>query len=63
VRIEMLSIMPPRFRSRVGAFGTFNKREIELKPGKYTVVARVRDFATSVGMSRLPRGATGRPSA
>lgn len=39
VRIEMLSDNATQVQiQRVGTFGTFNKREIELKPGKYTVV-------------------------
>jgi serine/threonine protein kinase/tetratricopeptide (TPR) repeat protein len=39
VRIEMLSDNATQVQiQRVGTFGSFNKREIELKPGKYTVV-------------------------
>jgi tetratricopeptide (TPR) repeat protein len=39
VRLEMLSDNATQVQiQRVGTFGTFNKREIELKPGKYTVV-------------------------
>jgi tetratricopeptide (TPR) repeat protein len=39
VRVEMLSDNATQVQiQRVGQFGTFNKREIELKPGKYTVV-------------------------
>jgi tetratricopeptide (TPR) repeat protein len=39
VRLEMLSDNATQVQiQRVGTFGTFQKREIELKPGKYTVV-------------------------
>jgi serine/threonine protein kinase/tetratricopeptide (TPR) repeat protein len=39
VKLEMLSDNATQVQiQRVGTFGTFNKREIELKPGKYTVV-------------------------
>jgi tetratricopeptide (TPR) repeat protein len=39
VKIEMLSDNATQVQiQRVGTFGSFNKREIELKPGKYTVV-------------------------
>jgi serine/threonine protein kinase/tetratricopeptide (TPR) repeat protein len=39
VRIEMVSDNATQVQiQRVGTFGTFNKREIELKPGRYTVV-------------------------
>jgi tetratricopeptide (TPR) repeat protein len=39
VRLEMVSDNATQVQiQRVGTFGTFSKREIELKPGKYTVV-------------------------
>jgi serine/threonine protein kinase/tetratricopeptide (TPR) repeat protein len=39
VRVEMLSDNATQVQiQRVGTFGAFDKREIELKPGKYTVV-------------------------
>ena len=39
VRLEMLSDNATQVQiQRVGTFGSFSKREIELKPGKYTVV-------------------------
>ena len=39
VKIQMLSDNATQVQiQRVGTFGSFNKREIELKPGKYTVV-------------------------
>jgi tetratricopeptide (TPR) repeat protein len=39
VRLELVSDNATEVQiQRVGTFGTFSKREIELKPGKYTVV-------------------------
>jgi tetratricopeptide (TPR) repeat protein len=39
VRLELVSDNATQVQiQRVGTFGTFSKREIELKPGKYTVV-------------------------
>ncbi|MEJ1966340.1 MAG: protein kinase [Gammaproteobacteria bacterium] len=39
VRLELVSDNATQVQiTRVGTFGTFSKREIELKPGKYTVV-------------------------
>lgn len=39
VRLEMVSDNATQVQiQRIGTFGTFSKREIELKPGKYTVV-------------------------
>ena len=64
VRLEMLSDNATQVQiQRVGTFGSFSKREIELKPGKYTVVGTRPGFRDVRRDVTIAPGVMFRPSA
>ncbi len=64
VRLELVSDNATQVQiQRVGTFGPFSKREIELKPGNCTVSDATGVPRRRAGMSRSHRVGTCRPSA